>query len=290
MNEIKDISENEQREIADMAKYQNRMARSMMDKLFWVDKIPFNDGDLVLDFGCADGTLLRHASHWLPEATLLGYDSSPEALPPSDRTGESVSEHPEDMKITYQDDWGLVTKFLERSQRRNQKTTVVLSSLIHEVYHYGTPEDVDTFWQRVWGMTKETGYSGFDTIVIRDMMPGLAINRPSHPDHVAKVYKKFLDTKELRDFERQYGSITDNRNLTHFLLKYKYTTPNWEREVRENYLPLHLEDLMAMIPDEYEITFMEHYVLPYTFRQIREDLGISLRDNTHLKMILEKRK
>jgi hypothetical protein len=76
--------------------------------------------------------------------------------------------------------------------------------------------------------------------------------------------------------------------LVHFLLKYKYVQPNWSREVKENYFPFYREELLAKIPNEYEIIYHEHYVLPYLKNQIMKDFRIDLKDATHLKMILQR--
>jgi len=73
----------------------------------------------------------------------------------------------------------------------------------------------------------------------------------------------------------------------HFLLKYKYLQPNWNREVRENYFPLYREKLLSMIPDNYSILYHEHFTLPYIKESVKEDLGIEIKDNTHLKLILK---
>jgi hypothetical protein len=73
-------------------------------------------------------------------------------------------------------------------------------------------------------------------------------------------------------------------------LKYKYVEPNWAREVKENYMPLYREDLLALLDtDKYEIVYHEHYVLPYIKECVDKDLGIELKDNTHLKLILRKK-
>ena len=70
--------------------------------------------------------------------------------------------------------------------------------------------------------------------------------------------------------------------------KYSYTE-NWDREVNENYLPLKVEALLHMIPEEYEIVYSEHYVLPYVKQQIKRDSGIDLKDATHFKILLKRK-
>ena len=83
-----------------------------------------------------------------------------------------------------------------------------------------------------------------------------------------------------------WGRIEKQRDLVHFLLKYKYTD-NWEREVRENYIPLSVESFLAHVPKTYRITYMDHAPLPYIVRQIQKDFGFDLTTPTHLKIVLE---
>jgi hypothetical protein len=54
------------------------------------------------------------------------------------------------------------------------------------------------------------------------MIPARSVDRPSDVNDVMKVYRKFLNTKVLHDFQNVWGGIEGNRNLVHFLLKYKY--------------------------------------------------------------------
>jgi hypothetical protein len=158
---------------------------------------------------------------------------------------------------------------------------LVLSSVIHEVFHYGSKVDIDTFWNQVFD-------SGFEYIVIRDMVPGRAIDRASCVNDVKKVYHKFLDSNLLNEFESIWGSIESNRNLIHFLLKYKYAEPNWQREVKENYIPISRETLLSKIPLCYDVIFHEHYVLPYLHKTVKSEVGIDIKDSTHMKLILKR--
>jgi len=59
--------------------------------------------------------------------------------------------------------------------------------------------------------------------------------------------------------------------------------------VNENYLPITVEELMQLIPQEYEVVYSEHYVLPYVKQQIRRDSGIELKDATHFKILLKRK-
>ena len=241
--------------------YNHRMELSMIDKLFFADKI---QPDFLVDFGCADGTLLRSIKQMNPSIPLVGYDIDPEMRKHSTSAIPIVST------------WAAITTDMTDAYER---PALVLNSVIHEVCHYGSQNDICDFWNKVFG-------SGFKYIVIRDMIPCRSIDRISNINDVKKIYHKFLGSKALTDFERIWGSVENNRQLIHFLLKYRYIEPNWNREVRENYLPVAREDLLAKIPMSYDVLFHEHFVLPFVWQTVKDDTGIEIKDPTHLKLIL----
>jgi hypothetical protein len=249
-------------DITNYSVYNHRMELSMIDKLFFADKI---QPDFIVDFGCADGTLLRSIKAMNPTVPVAGYDIDPEMCKHSTKDTPIYSDWHDVMSAT---------GFAKRP-------ALVLNSVIHEVCHYGSQADIRDFWNKVLN-------SGFKYIIIRDMVPNRSVDRPSNINDVKKIYHKFLGTKALTDFERIWGSIENNRQLVHFLLKYRYIEPNWEREVRENYIPIAREDLLAKIPLNYDVLFHEHYVLPYVWQTVKDDTGIEIKDPTHLKLILSR--
>lgn len=252
--------------------YISRMNRSMLDKLFFLDKI---DADIFIDFGSADGQLIYHMKDILSnedrEFKFIGYDIDDEMVERGNEKFENQN------NVVFTNTWSEVKSQIDNPEL---KSAVILSSIIHEIYHYLDVKQVEDFWDKIYN-------SGFDYIIIRDMVPSRAIDRESDVNDVTKVYRKFFNTKPLMDFEAIWGRIDNNKNLTHFLLKYKYVEPNWEREVKENYLPLYRENLLSTIPMNYDIKYHEHFILPYIKGMINDDFGIELKDNTHLKLILE---
>jgi hypothetical protein len=70
-------------------------------------------------------------------------------------------------------------------------------------------------------------------------------------------------------------------------LKYRYVN-EWDRELRENYLPISIEHLLGLVPTEYAPIFMEHYTLPFLRDRVWEDFGIQLQERTHFKLILKR--
>lgn len=267
--------------IKDYDAYQHRMNKSLIDKLFFADKIP-DDINIIVDYGCADGTLLKAIRPMFPNAFLFGFEIDEQMI-------ANANENSKAANTFYFSDWGMLLAAMGRFKNdvfcegKKCKTAVVASSLIHEVYSYGTPEQVAKFWDQMFN-------SDFDYICIRDMMVSMPVDRPSDINDVVRVLRKFHRTKPLLDFQANWGNIENNKNLVHFLLKYRYLQPNWDREVKENYIPLYREDFMALIPEKYMVTFHEHYTLPYLMENVLNDMGVVLKDPTHIKVILSKSK
>lgn len=249
--------------VSNLEIYVQRMEKSLLDKLFFIDKM-FEPVETVLDFGCANGVLIKMMQQFFPEYGYIGYDIAPEMIEIAKETIPDAVFHTQ---------W-------EDIRCNPEKTLVNISSTLHEVYHYGTPADVELFWDRIFG-------SGFQYIAIRDMMLTENLDPQSDPADVEKARKLFPE--KLAEYESIYGSITQRFHLIHYLLKYRYTE-NWDREVRENYLPITREALLRKIPEHYEIVWDEHYTLPYIRHQIEKDSGIVLRDHTHYKILLKLKK
>ena len=65
--------------IANMNVYNDGMRKSMLDKIWFLDKID-GDIDTVYDYGCADGSLLKMVGEICPSMKLTGYDISQEMI------------------------------------------------------------------------------------------------------------------------------------------------------------------------------------------------------------------
>jgi hypothetical protein len=251
--------------ISDLQDYIDGMNYTMSDKLFFIDKVNF---DLIVDFGCADGTFLQNLSKINPKVKMIGYDLDENML-------EKARKRLPNAKFT--SDWKEVKKLLWHSK----SPLLNLSSVIHEVYSYSN--EVKSFWN-------EKVFSGdFKYITIRDMIPSLELSReelPKFKDDIKNVRKK-SDKYILDSFENRWGSITSYKNLIHYLMKYRFTD-NWERELNENYLPISLETLKGKIPSNYKIVFEENFLLEFLKKQVKNDFNVELTHPTHLKMILKR--
>lgn len=255
--------------ISDYLKYISDMNQTMPDKLFFIGDIKF---DVIVDFGCADGTFLENVSKVRPNVKIIGYDIDQNML------DKASAKLPKSAILT--DDWNTVVSEVSKYNR----PLLNLSSVIHEVYSYSKNSMViNKFWNG------QVFAGDFKWITIRDMIPSVTLTRNEIIDFKqdAKKLRMMADKDSLQSFEENWGSIfSDYRNFVHFLLKYKYKD-NWEREVRENYLPITLETLRTKIPQGYSIVLEDSFVLPYLKKEVKKDFNIDLTHSTHLKMIIE---
>ena len=248
--------------IANLEKYNNDMAKSLGDKIFFLGYIKEEDIKAIVDFGCADGTLLKA----MPETwAKIGVDNNPEMR-----------------SACLKND--IVT--VENLDGINPKVPALLnmSSVIHEVYSYLSDNEIAHFWDRVFA-------AGFEYISIREMRLSENTVRPADAivEDIFYINCKFNNqyaNSYLKEWVNPYS--IDQADLLHYLLKYKYTD-NWARGNAECYIPISVEQLKALTPDTYEIVYEEEYVLPFLKEQVKKDFGYEIKDNTHIKLLLKKK-
>jgi len=252
--------------ISNIDQYIDRMDLSIDDKLFFLDKVDF---DVIVDFGCANGTLLSKIRIAKPGVKLIGYDLDDVMV---DKARHLLGE-----EILITKNWSEIAKELV-----NYKAPLLnLSSVIHEVYSYSPPDIIKRFWNDIV-------FSGmFKYIVIRDMMPSTKIDDVENfEEDILKIREK-ADAKQLEEFENIWGYIDDSyKTLSHFLLKYRYLD-NWNREVKENYFPLSLESMKHKITSGYKINYEEKFSVPFIQQQLKIDFDVQLKESTHTKLIIE---
>lgn len=252
--------------------YNSGMAKSYEDKLFFMEYAKKDESiKSIVDYGCADGTMITHMAEILPKLNYFGYDIDPKMV----RIAGS-----KEMVFTADTDWKKVIGWV-----KPENTLLNCSSVIHEVYSYGTGAEICQFWNRV-------KLTGFKYIAIRDLSLSKSVEREIDPYNYRNLLSNSSDeaVKRILEFERIWGPISQNKNLIHYLMKYRYIE-NWEREVRENYFPVYLEDLLNTLlsNDLYEIVYSNHYILPFTKSKIEKDFNITLTDNTHVQILLKKK-
>lgn len=263
--------------IADNDWYNAEMAKSLIDKIYFLDKV---DAHMFVDFGCANGVMLGFIEKVFPGLTLVGYDVNQEMI-------QMARERDLGSSVVYTSDWTevvrLVKEYKATAPSDDNKVCLVLSSLLHELHSYLDEAEKQDAYKKIWG---EEGIE-FDYIAIRDMMASRAASRPSDPIAVARVEQVFEKEHPglLQQWKSRWGDLSENWSLLHFLLKYRYVR-NWDREYRENYLPHNYEDFMASIPAKYMPIYKDHFTLPFLRREVKKRFELPLTDATHILSLI----
>lgn len=248
--------------------YNNEMKKGLEDKLFFMErKEILKDVKSIMDYGCADGALIEEMSSLYPWLKFIGFDLDSEMIKRAKSKNISNAE--------------FFDKFEAANQ--NKSNAILCSSLIHEVYSYGTKKTIEEFWFNL-------NHGEHEYIIIRDMC--MSKNDLAYKmldiDMLNKVYK-YGDKKQILDFKESWGEFKTTVDIIHFLYKYRYID-NWKREVGENYFPICIEDYENLIDmDKFEKIHFEHYLLPYQKEVIEKDFKINLTSKTHIKMIFKRK-
>ena len=103
--------------------YIKKLEKSLEDKLFFLKHIDINDYSLVVEFGCANGRLLRRIEPVIDKEVtkLVGFDINEEII----EIAKMIS--PE---ITFLTKWDEVLDILKKKKK---KSLIIFSSVWHEI-------------------------------------------------------------------------------------------------------------------------------------------------------------
>lgn len=255
----------------DLNGYVKKMENTINQKMFFLDELNVNEYDLIVDFGCGSGELLRRTFDSGYKNQAIGFDSNLEML-------ELAKRNTLNYPIQYEHDISVLTKSVEKAK----KSLIIFSSVLHEITGRSLLS-VTEFMSR------------FDTIVIRDMY----FNEDIHlgqkfedfkvgADTISSIYDK-VSRSMIKDFELRYGSLTsDIKNFYHFLLKHTYVE-NWETEVEEYYFSLSLPDLNYKLKQKgFVISHFRSYGIDYIKNMVLDKFNYNMKANTHVNIIFKK--
>ena len=258
----------------DLDIYTNEMAKSVWDKAFFMDKIP--GVKCVVDFGCADGAMIRYLSNLFPDTMFVGFDISSELI---DRARKTP---PFNANLIYFDG-----SFWETGD----------DDLIEYVNHRYNPEEICiNFSSVLHEVFSSTG--GIDVIhkFVRKMRPKYITIRDMYCDeHLPFTSEQFwqiwdpLDSWCCNEFTDKYGRPNDWRDLTHLLMKIQWKDNGWKEELEENYYSWDIYDFISRLDHDYIIAFDCRYQLPYLSEKWKKEYGWYNPDvHTHAQFILRR--
>lgn len=257
--------------INDLSGYTNNMATSMYDKLWFLNHFfAWDEIEAVLDYGCADGVMIEYLHSIFPGKEFYGYDISNIMINLASERCNGYGNFSTNLDCIMQN-------------INPKRTLVILNSIVHEIYSYSPDEEIQNFW--TWLKDNQ-----FRAVALRDM----ACLNPfsdlwSNESEILNAYRNMPEYAErLADFEQYWGNISTEKLFIKWLLCKDYVK-NWDREMREEYLPL---SHSAMIYNfqymcGYDITYNKTRPLPYIQEQIFKETGHILGNNTHTYILAE---
>lgn len=112
--------------IADLNRYNLSMSKSLIDKIFFMDKID-DTIKVIVDYGCADGALIRFLAPLFPDMFFIGYDKSEEMI------GRAAKANTYENCVFYSHPMNFLA-WLQAHHHTIDECALNLSSIIHEIY------------------------------------------------------------------------------------------------------------------------------------------------------------
>jgi len=257
----------------DLNIYTTEMAKSVWDKAFFMDKIP--GAKCVIDFGCADGAMIRYLASLYPDITFIGYDINKELI---NMARKASIFPPLNASIYFCGMEGLNN--LEEyvfNHFKEQEICINFSSVLHEVY-------------------SSTGGIGIIQELIGKLKPRYITIRDMYCDERLPFTVPSFDTvwgplpaDASMDFCKHFGLIKDWRDMTHLLMKLQWFYNGWEDELKENYYSWNIDKFIDDIGGGYIPSFECRYQLPYLGEKWKKEYKWYNPDiHTHAQFILRR--
>lgn len=257
--------------------YTTEMSKSVWDKAFFMDKIP--GAKCIIDFGCADGAMIRFLAPLFPSVEFFGYDSNNELLEMGE---QALSEEVDNVSFWRKENLHEMIHWIKDLYSPNE-ICLNFSSVLHEVFSFNN--GIDEIKTLIKEITPKY-------ITIRDMycdefIPFVV----SHNEH--QLIDAFSADKKLRkharEFTRKFGPIMNWRDMTHMLMKLQWMDNGWEDELKENYYSWTIDKFIDDIGGNYITSFECRYQLPYLSEKWKKEYEWYNPDiHTHAQFILRR--
>ncbi len=263
----------------DLNIYTTEMSKSVWDKAFFMDKIP--GARCVIDFGCADGAMMRFLAPLFPNITFVGYDINRQLL----NRGKSYD--PCYSNIVWIDNIDAVINFvLNVKDFDPNEICINFSSVLHEVYSStgGVPV-TDILIQKV-----KPKYITIRDMYCDDPVPFVKSSAEVSPMLVKLVAKMGTRIRDrINDYANVHGPLKDWRDWTQFLMKIQWADNGWKEELTEDYFSWSIDKLLNVLFTDYSTCFECRYQLPYLTEKWKKEYDwYNPEIHTHAQFILRR--
>lgn len=256
------------KKLTDKADYCRNMATTIADKLWFESH--FQTGYLLLDIGCADGSLM-----WASSAlAAVGYDNDPDMVKmATDRMVQMVA----DRDVEASSNWDEAVQAVERHRTcyRPRPLVMNLASTLHEVPSLDTFED--------WVNDAKPEY-----ISIRDL--GITRSELASPGYELWDLTQYIRHCSWGDeFIQKHGLHMYKPKLMWLLKQQWQHTPNFYDDLAEDYFIHTIDSVMFRVNQlGYRIAYFERYMPQGLRDQIAREYGVVGPYCTHYKLLAER--
>ena len=261
--------------------YTTEMSKSVWDKAFFMDKIP--GVKCVIDFGCADGAMIRYLAPLFPDIYFIGYDINNALI----TRGQNAVPFYSNVHFYYKHPHNSLDAFISitKDKFKSDEICINFSSVLHEVFSStGGTEDIEHLVK-----TLQPKY-----ITIRDMYCDDPVDFTTGGSEIASILDMMVRNYGTRiadkftEYSNKYGALKDWRDFTHLLMKVQWVNNGWEDEMKEDYFSWTLDKLYPII-GAYSPCFEARYQLPYLSEKWKKEYGWYNPDiHTHAQFILRR--
>lgn len=264
--------------------YTDEMKKSIWDKAFFVDKII--GAKCIIDFGCADGAMIRMLAEMFPQLTFYGYDINEALIDRAQAATKTPNVQffaPTSIEISPNGRIFHASGFtdmicLARQNFRPEEICLNFSSVLHEVFS-SHPDGQQTIKRLVKELQPKY-------ITIRDMYFDYD-RRYVKVAYIDELINKLgIERAYMDGFEEKHGTVLIWEHLIHFLMKYQWKDNGWDEEMEEDYFSWRLPDLLNII-GKYDVMFEAHYMLPYYSEKWKDFLN-NPNIHTHAQFVLRR--
>jgi len=239
--------------------YLQRLSKPLAEKLV-IAKFIKQEVSTILDVGCADGAITASIADLFPNARVTGIDLNQDFIKIAQKKWKDKN------NLNFENIY--LRELLARQERFD---SVIFCSVLHEFYSYG--EGISSVLKALADAHELLKPHG--RIIIRDMILYKYTKEANlFSETIIQKIRRHEDPHYIADFENQFGPLNEIHKINHYLLKYWYKE-NWERESKENYVPVTFEEynsifsLLGM-----KIQFEVSYTIPFLEQKWKEDFRL----------------
>lgn len=227
----------------DFLEYYKAMGANIAEKIdFVIDELKVNRYKVVIDFGCADGQVLRALAPLFPYITFIGYDINKSVIKNNIKLNSI-----DNIKYAYN---------MKDIEYPSELTMIMFSSVLHEVFTFSNHFEIS----KILMYLKDV-----KAIAVRDMFFHKKENAPETYRDDSDTFKIFKNYHKM-NIDENIGA----EKIVEYLLKRRYLT-NFDEEIKEKYFSVPWKELKYTFESQgFRQIYVNEYMNEFLLSKIPE--------------------